>query len=260
MQLTGVVDRVVDGAAKAVVRAWARGWEIGGPAELGTPLQGGPKRRDPVVLLNGIACDNEMWRAFARSLRRDGFDVTIAELPNKALDDIGASADYVRDLIAKVRRETGAKRVDLVGYSEGGLIGREYIRRAGKGAAVDSLVTLGTPHNGWGPKPLGAITRGSKLLTAALPIALQQMIEGSAFLAQLNSGDPTPGDVRYTSIMSQQWDGIVWPGTSPILEGAKNIVLGQEGRVPLFAGPNHGQLIQRSNVAYETVRGALLAA
>jgi pimeloyl-ACP methyl ester carboxylesterase len=259
MQVTGVVDRVVDGVAKGIVRTWARGWELGGPAELGTKLVGGPSRRDPVILLNGIACDNEMWNAFARSLRRDGFQVTVAELPNKALGDISDTADYVRDLVARVRRETGARNVDLVGYSEGGLIAREYVRRAGSHAGVDSLISLGTPHNGWGPEAFDAAMRGSSLLRRALPEALQQMFTGSDFLARLNAGDPTPGDVRYTSIMSRHWDGVVWPGTTPILDGAKNIVLGHEGRIPLLAGPNHGQLIQRSHVAYETVRGALLA-
>jgi triacylglycerol esterase/lipase EstA (alpha/beta hydrolase family) len=244
---------------KGVVRAWGRAWDIAGPEELGTKLGGGPTRRDPVLLLNGIACDNEMWDAFARSLRRDGFQVTVADLPNKALGDIGDTAEYVAGLVAKVRRETGARHVDLVGYSEGGLIAREYVRRHGAGSAVDSLVTLGTPHNGWGPEVFDSVVRGSSMLRGLLPEALQQMFTGSAFLTQLNAGDPTPGDVRYTSIMSRHCDGIVWPGTSPILEGAKNVVLASDGPVPILAGPNHGQLIQRSNHAYDAVRGALLA-
>jgi triacylglycerol lipase len=255
MHLQGVVDGIVQG----VVRGAARAFDVHGPSELGAPLAAPPRHPDPVVLLNGIACDDEMWDAFAASLRRDGFTVQVVALPRKALGDIRATAEYVSAEVDRLRARTGARKVDVVGYSEGGLIARELVRHHGGEARIESLVTLGTPHNGFGPRAFDTWTRHLPLAQAVLPTALQQMFDGSEFLTALNAGDPTPGRVRYTSIMSRGWDGIVWPGTSPVLEGADNVVLDAEPGFPPLTGPHHLQLTQRSDAAYEAVRAALLA-
>lgn len=253
MQLAGAV---VGGVLKGVIRTWARVFDIGAPDLLGTKLEHGPKRRDPVVLINGFGCDNEMWDAFAASLVRDGFDVTIADLPNKALGEIGATGKVVKQLVDDVRRRTGARKVDLVGYSEGGLIARDVIRFQGGLDAIDAVVTLGTPHQGvLTPKLNGAAAR----LGSVLPAAARQMIAGSDYLTRLNAGDPTPGRIKYTSIMGKGWDGIVWPGSAAVLEGATNIALPKEGRIPLGTGLHHGQMIQSSHAAYLATRAALLA-
>jgi triacylglycerol esterase/lipase EstA (alpha/beta hydrolase family) len=163
-------------------------------------------------------------------------------------------ADYVDG----IRARTGARRVDMVGYSEGGLIDRDYVKFFGGKDAVDSAISLGTPHNGVLPRQLGQLFDHLGPLGPAVPVALRQMITGSAFLQRLNAGDPTPGRVRWTSIMSAVNDGIVWPGTAPVLDGARNVVLPHAGRLPGPAGPNHGELIQRSDAAYAAVRSALL--
>ena len=47
-----------------------------------------------------------------------------------------------------VRAQTGAARVDLIGHSQGGLVGRYYIKYLGGASEVDSMISLGAPHYG----------------------------------------------------------------------------------------------------------------
>ena len=48
-------------------------------------------------------------------------------------------------MIARVCRETGSPRVDVVGHSLGGLVAR-YLLELGDGGRVGRLVTLGSPY------------------------------------------------------------------------------------------------------------------
>jgi len=254
MQLNvGIIDRTVQQAIKYYARLWR------GDTYLGTPLATPARDADPVVLVNGFTVFNEVMDPAARSLRRDGFQVFVPELPNNAMDSIEQSAAYLRSYVDSVLKATGAKRVDLVGFSEGGLIERAYLKHFGGTAKVDSAISVASPHNGVLSSALGRIVEGSALLKKAVPAAARDMLAGSDFLTRLNAGDPTPGSVRYTSIFSKDFDGIVWPGSSPKLDGAKNVELVQDGWFPGLKGPYHLGL-QGSHEGYMAMRDALLAA
>jgi len=96
-------------------------------------------------------------------------------------DNLGYPKDHVRsfyydwrkslteaaeDLHRQIQRwlcETGLSQVDLIAHSYGGLVARSYLRRHGA-AAVDWLITLGTPHRGM-LKTFEALTDGIALAT-----------------------------------------------------------------------------------------------
>ena len=105
---------------------------------------------------------------------------------------------------------TGADRVDIVAHSQGGLIGRYFVKNLGGDAAVDSLVSLAAPHYG---------TRAANVAdvlgfgSCAGIVACEQMAVGSTFLTQLNEGDDTIGDVVYTNIVTR-FDEVVVPYTN----------------------------------------------
>jgi triacylglycerol lipase len=63
------------------------------------------------------------------------------------------------------------------------------------------------------------------------------MLPGSSFLDALNSGDETPGTVRYGTFWSP-CDEIINPDTSVILSGATNTRTGCIGHVSLLASPS----------------------
>ncbi|MFI2347080.1 esterase/lipase family protein [Streptomyces sp. NPDC019443] len=91
--------------------------------------------------------------------------------------DIGDAAQQLAVEVRRLCEHGGSERVKVVGHSLGGLIARYYAQRLGGDARVDTVVTLGAPHQGtWaaivpGPSPMiGQIRPGSALLAElALP-------------------------------------------------------------------------------------------
>ncbi len=76
--------------------------------------------------------------------------------------------------IEQADRESGYERIDVIGYSLGGLIARDYVQRLGGEHRADSLITLGTPYSGHAASPRwtsAAVGRqlapGSELLTSS---------------------------------------------------------------------------------------------
>src|SRR5207244_13452409 len=59
--------------------------------------------------------------------------------------DYQRPAPRLGQMIARVWRETGSPRVDVVGHSLGGLVAR-YLLELGDGSRVGRLVTLGSPY------------------------------------------------------------------------------------------------------------------
>ena len=132
----------------------------------------------PILLVHGIMDNRSVFTVFRRTLRRRGFGVVHAVNYSLFTGDLRAAAHQLRKHVERLRAETGADRVHIVGHSLGGVIARYYVQRMGGAAAVDTLVTLGSPHRG--------------TLTAYLmptPLA-RQLRPGSATLAQLERRAP----------------------------------------------------------------------
>jgi triacylglycerol lipase len=129
-------------------------------------------------------------------------------------DVLGSNVDNayeLRNYVNYVLAVTGASKVDLIGHSMGGLSSRYYIRNLGGMYKVDDYVSLGTPQKGTYVAILGVLTEGGR-----------EMIPGSSFLNALNSGDETPGSVRYTAIYAY-WDELVQPyWNAKLYDGATN--------------------------------------
>ena len=230
------------------------------PAFIGAPLVDVPdelrRRRHPIILLHGYGDQPFGSEDLARSLRRDGWTVYVFETPQMGLSGIDAAVAGLHELVDRVQRETGATKVDLVGHSQGGVIARAFVKFGREPEAVGRVVSLASPHHGlkaWFNGPIDAML-GSALLAPLISHGLDELLMGRPFWARLNAGDPTPGDVRYTSIYAAGFDGLVIP-ESAHLEGATNVVLRRDrgGR-----GPHHFMVNHTSLEAYEQLRRALL--
>ncbi len=178
--------------------------------------------RDPVIIVAGTLAGQTLagvyYEPLAARLRADGYDVTIFGLPGSGLGDIGTISGNLASKVAAVRARTGAARVDLIGHSQGGLVIRHFLKYRGGASVVDSAISLGAPHYG------AAVANLLTLLglgTCAGVVACRQMTIGSPFLAALNAGDDTIGNVRYTNIASVN-DGIVQPFTTSFLNDDGN--------------------------------------
>jgi triacylglycerol lipase len=155
----------------------------------------------PVLLVHGIVDNRSIFALLARALRRRGFGVVHAVNFSVLTAFTGDIRDAARELGHHVERlcaSTGSDRVHVVGHSLGGLIARYYVQRLGGDARVDTLVTLGTPHEG-------------SLIAHALPPTRvpQQLQPGSDLLRELE--EPAPDcRTRFLAVWSRQ-DQLIIP-------------------------------------------------
>jgi len=210
--------RLIAAALVAVLAAMAA--PIGSASA--APVAGTEATKDPVIIVAGTLAGQTLasiyYAPLATRLRADGYRVSIFGLPGSGLGDIGAISGSLNTFADSVRAQTGAARVDLIGHSQGGLVIRHYLKFRGGAAEVDSAISLGAPHYG------AAVANLLNLLglgTCAGVVACRQMTIGSPFLAALNAGDDTIGNVRYTNIASVN-DGIVQPYTTSFLNNDGN--------------------------------------
>jgi triacylglycerol lipase len=170
---------------------------------------------DPVIVVAGTSANQPLADVFysgmAARLRSDGYRPYIFGLPGGGFGDIADTSAALAAFADQVRAQTGAARVDLVGHSQGGLVGRYYIKNLGGATEVDSMISLGAPHYGTALANLATFLGLGNCLGVT---ACEQMAAGSAFLNALNAGDDTIGNVSYTNIVSVQDEVVVpyWTG------------------------------------------------
>jgi triacylglycerol lipase len=174
-----------------------------------------------VVLVHGTFAATS-WGVIGPALARRGYCVFTFSYGDAGTGDIAASARELRAFVDRVRARTRARRVSIVGHSEGGMMPRYYIRFLGGAAKVEDLVGL-APSNHGTDNPL-ALTGALAGCTACG----QQLAWGSRFLATLNAGVETPAPVDYTALQTS-YDAVVVPYTSAFLSGPSarvtNVVL-----------------------------------
>ncbi|MET8045040.1 alpha/beta fold hydrolase [Micromonospora sp. NPDC005215] len=206
---------------------------------------------NPVIVVGGLSGVAVAYQPLAARLRADGYRAYVYQLPGLGLGDIPTSARALASYVDQVRASTGAATVDIVAHSEGGLVSRYYLKRLGGTTAVGRYVSLGTPQYGTYVANVAAFLG---LGSCAGVVACQQMTIGSAFLADLNAGDDTPGAVRYTTVRTVQ-DELVRPtGNAAVNDGATNVLI--QAYCPLRVVGHLGLVLD--GTAYTIVRGALV--
>lgn len=121
------------------------------------------------------------------------------------------SAGQLTEFARLVRGATGADQVDVVGYSQGGLVLRTALRSGLSPTWVATAVLIAPSFHGT-----------TSILTGALPAsacpACADQVAGSALLTELATGGDLDGDVRY-AVLSSRRDDVVTPVASQIPEG-----------------------------------------
>ena len=104
----------------------------------------------PIVLVHGVIRKHfRTLSAFGKIgdiLLKDGHSVFIAELDGMGC--IETNAEQLKKYVKRVLQETGAEKVNLIGYSKGGLDSKYMITELDMEDNVASLTTLCTPHRG----------------------------------------------------------------------------------------------------------------
>jgi triacylglycerol lipase len=167
----------------------------------------------PVLLVHGYDGTPASMDALAARLRAAGRRVVAVSLPDQGTGDLRVSA---RALAGAVDR-TGAARVDLVGFSAGGIVARLWLAEEAGALRARRVVLLGAPNHG---TELAGAAAG--LDPGLCDGACAQLAPGSALLAELNRGDETPPGSQVFSIWTAL-DRTVTPPATAVLEGAANI-------------------------------------
>lgn len=158
-------------------------------------------------------------------------------MPFQSLAGIQSAAHDLKRGIDRVRARTGAEKVDLVGWSQGGgMTPHYYTKFLGGSEVVDRLIGIVPGNHGTSGSsliyaremipPLGRAAFG---LVEELTPAFPEQAECSPLVDVIyGNGDTKPG-VRYISIATQ-YDQILTPYTNAFIEGGdtKNILL-QDG-------------------------------
>lgn len=170
----------------------------------------------PVVLVPGtFETMYKNWAAFSPVLKDQGYCVfslnygVVNGLPATA--HIPDSAAELSTFVTSVLGATGAKQVDLVGHSQGGMMPRYYMGFLGGAKYVHHLVGIAPSSHGT-TTPLTAPT-------GVLCDACADQAAGSAFITQLSSIGDTVAGPSYT-VISTKFDEVVTPYTSQALAGS----------------------------------------
>jgi triacylglycerol lipase len=185
---------------------------IGGPASAQLPPLPSPgvappgandpscvSQRPPVILVHGTRGDMTIsWQSLAPLLRAEGWCPHALDLPDRGQAPMAESTAAVARFTEEVRRTTGHRVVSFIGHSQGGLLARRYAKDT-KGRHIDDVISMGTPQYGYYSAPPEDTI--DALFNTDCP-ACYEFAQGSDWLADLNAGDPTPGRVNWTQIVS----------------------------------------------------------
>lgn len=169
------------------------------------------QQRNPVLLVHGIDDTEAVFHKMRAYLIQRGWSVYSLDLvPNNGdlgLDQLAKQvADYITVTFAS------EQRLDLVGFSMGGIVSRYYVQRLGGINRVQRFITISSPHHGT------VVAYGSRR-----PGCLQ-MRPDSIFLKDLNSDAVILGQLNFTSIWTPYDLMIVPANSSQILVGSEVIV------------------------------------
>jgi triacylglycerol lipase len=171
-------------------------------------------RPGPVLLVPGYGGSLQSLTVLAAALRRDGRDVSLVALPEKATGDLNQQARSLGTAAKAAIARTHAPSVDVVGYSAGGVVARLWVKDFGGADLARRVVTLGSPHHGTGVAGIAV-----DLAPSQCPTACRQLAPDSPLLRSLDSGDETPAGPQFVSIWTTE-DQTVTPPDSASLIGA----------------------------------------
>lgn len=200
------------------------------------PTQRHPR---PVVLVHGTAGNRATnWQTYGPLLKNHGYCVfalnygllpfmTDTQRALGGMTRMQESAETLASFVRRVRRATGAAKVDFVGHSQGTLMPNYYVKFLGGDRFVKKYVSLAPLWHGTEvATPLTQLAKifGAPSADLGSCESCRQMTAGSAFIKKMRSGGLAVDGVDYTNIMTR-YDQLVLPYTSGHQRGMRNLVV-----------------------------------
>lgn len=106
--------------------------------------------RYPIIMVHGIGFRDlryfNYWGRMPKVLSCHGASIYYGH--QKAWGTIEENAALIKENIEHILKETGAKKVNIIAHSKGGLDSRYMITKLGMKDKIASLTTVSTPHHG----------------------------------------------------------------------------------------------------------------
>ena len=194
-------------------------------ALLGSRYEGHTKGVRPVILLHGYGMNRMSFYWLGRALAKRGLGPLCA-MSYVTLRSVRYSAQRLARFVERVCEAEGAKEVDLVCHSLGGIVARYYADMLGGAARVKQIITIGTPH------------RGTMSAHMALDRAAFDLRPLSPLLAELSNCEH---GVCVTSIWSRA-DNVIVPPENAAL-GKCDVVFEDLGHMALLLSPRVADIV-----------------
>jgi triacylglycerol lipase len=156
-----------------------------------------------IILVHGFADNARRLAYMSTYLKRRGWNVLTPTLrPSNGTVPLEELAKQLETFIQN--NISANSRVDLVGFSMGGLICRYYLQRLGGLSITDRFISISTPHNG---------TLTAKLFNNP---GIRQMRPGSIFLKDLDKDSNQLKQISCT-VLYTPMDITILPARSSIV-------------------------------------------
>lgn len=100
----------------------------------------------PVILVHGYRQDASSWQIWEPLLQNDGIPYYLASFADGMCGSSEEHASELRQIVEQAKQETGSEKVNIVGFSKGGLDARVYLEDGNN--SVENLIMIGTPNGG----------------------------------------------------------------------------------------------------------------
>ncbi|WP_458113529.1 lipase family protein [Arthrobacter sp. R1-13] len=223
-KITSLAAGLVLAASLTVVPAQAAVVEISPPGANDWSCKPSAEHPYPIILVPGtFESMAKNWITLSPYLKNAGYCVFALNYGETngvyATAPVADSARELAPFVDAVRAATGAKKVNLVGHSQGGMMPRYYLGFLGGAKYVNQLVGIAPSNHG----TEGVIVPPPSFLPEADFDALDcaacaDQQADSAFMQKLNSIGDTVAGPSYT-VISTRYDEIVIPYNSQFLTG-----------------------------------------
>jgi len=190
----------------------------------------------PVVLVHGLFANmTDNWQTMSPLLANHGYcvfaltygETSSAPVPGAefgGLTTMEASAGQLASFVDRVRAATGARKVDIVGHSEGATMPDYYLEYLGGASKVARYVGVSGVKHGTTLHGVGTFVTAFRSLFPAAPDptsgscqSCNEFLVGSDYIDLIEARAPVAG-VTYTNIATR-YDELVSPYTSSFLSG-----------------------------------------
>ena len=170
--------------------------------------------RNPIILLHGLWNTSEIFSSITSELDEKGIEYYAPTLEHSyGMTSIIELTSLLNEFI--LEKYGLKKEIDILGFSMGGIIGRNWLQKFNGYKRTRRFITIGSPHNG---------TLTSQLIPKFPFKGISEMKMNSSLLRNLSRNDFLLQDIDCISFYTF-WDLMVFPGWWANLKNGEKISL-----------------------------------